>query len=100
MANGIAYLHSRGSLKAVTLGKSKDELSGWAVETPVPSELIVCSRAVILGHEGGIKAYSRENGSLLWESLIPKGGAVHGLAISGKTLYASDSHGTIRAYAP
>jgi len=100
VANGIAYLHTRGSLKAVALGKIKDELSEWAVDTPPPSELIVSSGAVILGYDGGIKAYSRENGSLLWESLIPQGGAVHGLAISGSMLYASDSHGTIRAYAP
>ena len=100
VANGTAYLHTRGSLKAVALGKIKDEVSEWAVDTPPPSELIVSSGAVILGYDGGIKAYSRENGSLLWESLIPQGGAVHGLAISGSMLYASDSHGTIRAYAP
>ena len=100
VADGIAYLHTRGSLKAVALGKVKDELSEWAVDTPPPSELIVSSGAVILGHDGGIKAYSRENGSLLWESQISQGGAVHGLAISGGMLYASDSHGTIRAYAP
>ena len=100
VANGVAYLHTRGSLKAVTLEKTKDELSGWSVDTPAPSELIVCSESVILGHDGGIKAYSRENGSLLWEVMIPEGGAVHGLAISGKMLYASDSHGTIRAFAP
>lgn len=98
VTNGIAYHHTRGFLKSITLGTAGDGASEWAVETPAPSDLIISSGAVILGHAGGVKAYSRNDGSLIWETIVPKGGAVHGLAISGNMLYASDSHGTIRAY--
>ncbi|MCH2331546.1 MAG: PQQ-binding-like beta-propeller repeat protein, partial [Roseibacillus sp.] len=98
VTNGIAYHHTRGFLKSITLGTAGDGASEWAVETPAPSDLIVSSGAVILGHAGGVKAYSRNDGSLIWETIVPKGGAVQVLAISGNILYASDSHGTIRAY--
>ncbi len=100
VTDGVAYHHTRGSLKALALGPDKEKSSQWSVETPVPAELIVSSNAVFLGHAGGVQAYSRKDGTLLWETSIPGGGAVHGLAISDKMLFVSDSLGSIHAFRP
>ena len=96
LTDGTAYLHTRGSLKAFKYGEKGSEL--WSVKTAIPSELIVCGNAVLIGLGESIAAYDRADGSLLWATSID--GRVHGLAVSGGTLFASTSLGAIHAFAP
>ena len=96
LADGIAYLHTRGVLKAFRYGENSSEL--WSVSTAIPSELIVSANAVLIGLGDSLAAYSRENGELLWQSKIS--GRVHGLAISNGMLFASTSLGEVHAFGP
>lgn len=96
LAEDVAYLHSRGVLKAFNYGEKGVAL--WTTETPLPSELIVCRNSVLIGLDHEVRAYSRETGTLEWQTTIP--GRVHGLAISEGSLYVSDSLGAIHAFRP
>lgn len=96
LADGVAYLHTRGTLKAFNYQEQNTSL--WTVDTPVPSELILCGNAVLIGLGDRVQAYSREKGALLWEAKIA--GRVHGLAIANETLFVSDSRGGIHAFRP
>ena len=100
IAQGIAYHHTRGTLRALPLGAAKKTSTGWTVEAPAPHELIVCGNAVLVGHAAEVCAYARKDGTLLWKASIPGGGLVHGLAVADRTLYVSDSRGGIYAYRP
>ncbi len=100
IAQGVAFHHTRNSLKALPLGAARESASEWSVKSPVPHELIVCGNAVLLGHAGEVHAYARKDGKLLWKTSIPGDGLVHGLAVANKTLYVSDSRGQIYAYRP
>ena len=100
IAEGVAYHHTRGELKALALDTENKDLSQWNVAAPAPNELIAFANAVLLGHLGEVHAYSRKDGSLLWKTTIPGRGLVHGLAISNQTLFVSDSLGGIHAYRP
>ena len=96
LSGKVAYLHSRGLLQAVSYTENSQQL--WKVETPVPSELIVCANAVLVGLEGSVQAYARDTGELLWSA--PTRGRVHGLAVANGTLYASTERGAIHAFRP
>ncbi len=100
IAEGVAYHHTRNALKALPLGTAGKSATGWSVEAPTPHELIVCGNAVLIGHEGEVRAYARRDGALLWKASIPGGGLVHGLAVADRTLFVSDSRGGIYAYRP
>ncbi len=96
LSMGTAYLHTRGKLKAIRYAENSAEL--WSVITPIPSELIVCENAVLIGLGNSLSAYSRESGELLWTAEVD--GRVHGLAITNGTLVASTSLGAIHAFGP
>lgn len=96
LTGGTAYLHTRGTLKAIRYSEKSAEL--WSVKTPIPSELIVCENALLVGFQDSVQALSRKNGELLWSADLP--GRVYGLAISDGTLIASTSLGGIHAFRP
>ncbi len=96
LTGGTAYLHTRGTLKAIRYAENSTEL--WSITTPAPSELIVCANAVLIGQGDSLSAFSRETGELLWKAEIP--GRVHGLALSNGTLIASTGLGDIHAFGP
>mgnify|MGYP001822611468 CR=1 FL=1 len=54
--------------------------------------------AVLIGLEDGVHAYSKRDGSLLWQAPLPS--RVHGLAVANGQLIASTAKGGIHAFGP
>lgn len=96
LAGNVAYLHTRGKLTAIDYGASTQER--WSTGTAIPSELIVCGNAVLIGLDEAVRAYARSSGELLWSASLP--GRVHGLAVADEALYVSTDLGTIHAFGP
>ena len=79
-------------------GGAKNAANLWTADCPLPSELVVCRNAVLVGLSNSIRAYHRETGELLWETETES--PVFGLAIAGDRLFASTARGRILAFAP
>lgn len=84
---------------ALTIERAKQQQAAswrWAISCPPPLDMIKAGDAILVGLDGEVRAYSSEDGQLLWQA--PIDGAAHGLAVAAGRLFVSNDRGQIDAF--